>query len=314
MWSMSEHLWQPPSGQSPLASAGTALAEPPRFEQPTFDSLATSIHRPAAVPPPPRRSTRWVGVAAFSVAVALGAGYLGGTLADDGSTSAGSSSVVTTASAGFSGMELDIASAIAAVEPSVVSVNTVVETRRGPFVSSGEGAGTGVVMSADGLILTNAHVVEGATTITVTVSGETTTRTATLVASDATNDIAVLQVEDATGLIAAPIGDSTNLQVGDQVIAVGNALALEGGMTVTQGIVSAIGRDIETENGTLGNLIQTDAAISSGNSGGPLVNAAGQVVGINTAVATSSGSVSASNIGFVIPIDQAMSVARTLIG
>ncbi len=87
------------------------------------------------------------------------------------------------------------------------------------------------------------------------------------------------------------------------MVAIGNALALEGGPTVTEGIVSALGRSIDTDSGTLHGLIQTDAAISSGNSGGPLVNAAGQVIGMNTAVATSSGSVAASNIGFAISID-----------
>ena len=102
--------------------------------------------------------------------------------------------------------------------------------------------------------------------------------------------------------------------MGDVVLAIGNALALEGGMSVTQGIVSALDRTIETETGTLTGLVQTDAAISSGNSGGALVNAAGEVVGINTAVAASYGSVTASNIGFAIAIDDALTVASALIG
>ena len=102
--------------------------------------------------------------------------------------------------------------------------------------------------------------------------------------------------------------------MGDDVVAIGNALALEGGPTVTRGIVSALNRTIEDESGSLSGLIQTDAAISSGNSGGPLVNAAGQVVGLNTAVATSSQSVSAENIGFAIPINQALQVAARLRG
>ena len=97
------------------------------------------------------------------------------------------------------------------------------------------------------------------------------------------------------------------------VVAIGNALALEGGPTVTQGIVSALGRSIDTEEGHLDGLIQTDAAISSGNSGGPLANAAGQVVGINTAVASSGQGTQASNIGFVIPIAHALDLAQQLI-
>jgi putative serine protease PepD len=150
--------------------------------------------------------------------------------------------------------------------------------------------------------------------VTVTLVGETTARTATVVGSDADADVAVLKVDDIDGLVPADLGDSSALRVGDDVIAIGNALALEGGMTVTEGIVSALDRQIATEEGSLGGLIQTDAAISSGNSGGPLVNAAGQVVGMNTAVASGSGTVAASNIGFVIPIDTAASVARQMIG
>jgi putative serine protease PepD len=134
-----------------------------------------------------------------------------------------------------------------------------------------------------------------------------------VVASDAEADLALLRVSDTDRLVPAPLGSSADVQVGDQVVAVGNALALEGGMTVTQGIVSAVDRSIETEAGTLAGLIQTDAAISSGNSGGPLVNAAGEVIGINTAVATSGGGVSASNIGFVISIDTAQSVVEDLL-
>ena len=131
--------------------------------------------------------------------------------------------------------------------------------------------------------------------------------------ADAANDIAVVQVTDTTGLVAAPLGSSDQVAVGDSVVAIGNALALEGGMTVTQGIVSALDRSLQTDTDSLAGLIQTDAAISSGNSGGALVNAAGQVIGINTAVATSYAGVSVSNIGFAISIDNAIAVANSLI-
>ena len=127
-------------------------------------------------------------------------------------------------------------------------------------------------------------------------------------------DVAVLRVDDPSGLVAADIATAGSAAVGDQVIAIGNALALDGGMSVTQGIVSAVDRSIESDSGTLTDLIQTDAAISSGNSGGPLANAAGQVIGINTAVAASSGGVQASNIGFAISIARALEVADELIG
>ncbi len=171
--------------------------------------------------------------------------------------------------------------------------------------------GTGVVIDGGGHILTNAHVVIDAVEITVTLAGDSTPRAATVVASDPSADVAVLHVEDSAGLVPAPRA-AAHPAVGEPVVAIGNALALEGGMTVTQGIVSALDRSIETDSGVLGNLIQTDAAISSGNSGGPLVDAAGRVVGINTAVASSGGGVEASNIGFAIAIDTAMTVAQRL--
>lgn len=167
-----------------------------------------------------------------------------------------------------------------------------------------------MVIDDDGHILTNAHVVAGATQVTITVNGGS--REATVIASAADADIAVLRVSDNTGLVPAALSTSTS--VGEEVLAIGNALALEGDMTVTRGIVSALDRSIQTEAGTLTDLIQTDAAISSGNSGGPLVNANGEVIGINTAVAASDGTTQASNIGFAISIDQALAVADALLG
>jgi putative serine protease PepD len=143
-------------------------------------------------------------------------------------------------------------------------------------------------------------------------SGESQSRTATLVGADTEADLALLQLEDTSNLTPATLGSSAALAVGDDVVAIGNALALRGGPTVTHGIVSALGRTLDTESGTMTGLIQTDASISSGNSGGPLVNAAGEVIGINTAVATSGGGTSAENIGFVIGIDQAMPVVERL--
>ena len=167
------------------------------------------------------------------------------------------------------------------------------------------------IIDDQGHVLTNAHVVEGASEVTVTVNGEE--RSATVVGAATESDIAVLRLDDPSGIIPATLASTTAVAVGDPVVAIGNALALEGSPTVTQGIVSALGRSIETESGTLTGLLQTDAAISSGNSGGPLVNAAGEVIGINTAVAASGNGVSASNIGFVIPIDTALEVARQLL-
>ena len=208
---------------------------------------------------------------------------------------------------------INVAAVLKAVEPSVVSIDTVIQSGRGPFQSQGQGAGTGVVFdAAAGYIITNAHVVDGATSITVTV-GSGPARDAQLVSADTTADIAVLRVTDTAGLVAAQLGSTASVAVGDPVVAIGNALALEGGMTVTEGIVSALNRSLDFSSGTLTGLIQTDAAISSGNSGGALVNSAGQVIGINTAVAASNAGVNVSNIGFAISIDDAIAKADALI-
>jgi S1-C subfamily serine protease len=191
--------------------------------------------------------------------------------------------------------------AFGVVKPSVVSIstkgfNTIEGFGRG--IDPAEGAGSGVIISPDGLILTNAHVVRGATAITVTFS-DRTTKQAALVGSSRSNDVALIKIQDASNLPAATLGDSSLLEVGDQVVAVGNALALEGGPTVTSGIVSALDREISDGDISLQGLIQTDAPINPGNSGGPLVNAAGEVVGMNTAIIQNS-----NNIGFAIAVNE----------
>ena len=173
--------------------------------------------------------------------------------------------------------------------------------------------GSGFVVDKDGHIVTNFHVVQGASRVEVSFSNQDTVK-ATVVGTDPSTDLAVLKVDaPAKALTPLALANSDAVQVGDPVVAIGNALALEGGPTVTQGIVSALGRSIDTDEGHLDGLIQTDAAISSGNSGGPLANASGQVVGINTAVAASGQGTQASNIGFVIPIAHALDLAHQLI-
>jgi putative serine protease PepD len=248
------------------------------------------------------------------VLLSVSGGYLGQRLGASSEATEEKAPAVATTKAAFANGDMDVASVLHELDASVVAIRTTVETQRGPFVERGEAAGTGIVIDDEGHILTNAHVVNGATSVSVTLPGESNARDAQVVGADTANDIAVLKVDDATGLVAAPLAEGSTLAVGDEVVAIGNALALEGGMTVTEGIVSALDRSLETESGTLHGLIQTDAAISSGNSGGPLVNARGEVVGVNAAVATSSGTVEASNIGFAISIDQAMHVAEQLLG
>jgi len=189
------------------------------------------------------------------------------------------------------GEALDVRSLLEKVSPSVVSVHT--GTR------DGDAAGSGIVISDDGLVLTNAHVVAGARTIEVDFSDGRTAE-ARLIGAVPENDVALVQAEGlAEPVTAAELGSSADLVVGDQVIAIGNALNLGEAPSVTTGIVSALGRSIRSPTGdSLFDLIQTDAAINPGNSGGPLVNAAGQVVGVNTAILAD-----AQNIGFALSID-----------
>jgi len=190
---------------------------------------------------------------------------------------------------------------------SVVTISTTVDDDFG----GGRGVGTGVVLTSDGEILTNAHVIEDATEVVVRFAGETEPRVAKILASDLGNDLALIKV-DVTGLIAATFAKPGSVQIGDTVVAIGYALALDGGPTVTSGIVSALKRTIETDSGALNSLIQTDAAISSGNSGGPLVNLKGEVVGINTAVARGDSESAANNIGFSISVDEVLIVIEQL--
>jgi S1-C subfamily serine protease len=206
----------------------------------------------------------------------------------------------------------DVHQIVTAVGPSVVSVQTR-SLGLGTFLQAvpQEGAGSGFVLSPDGIIVTNNHVVDGATTITVTLA-DGRKLDARVLGRDSNADLAVLKV-DASGLPAVKLGRSDALVVGDSVVAIGNALALDGGPTVTQGIVSALDRTISAgdQGGqsaeTLRHVLQTDAAINPGNSGGPLLNAAGEVVGINTAVAGD-----AQNIGFALAIDKALPIINTL--
>jgi S1-C subfamily serine protease len=202
----------------------------------------------------------------------------------------------------FSTGEFDVHSVLAKVGNAVVAIDVTAQSR-GRTVS---GAGSGFVISDQGYVLTNNHVVDGATTVTVAFS-DGTTEDATVVGTDATHDIAVLKIADIHGATPLVLGDSSTLQVGDEVLAIGNALDLGDSPTVTLGIVSAKDRSIETDTESLQGLIQTDAAINPGNSGGPLVNASGEVVGINTA-----GVQDANNIGFAIDINTIKSAITQL--
>ncbi len=203
---------------------------------------------------------------------------------------------------------LNVQGILAKTIPAVVSVQTDALIEQdgffGPTTLQVKGAGTGMVLSSDGDVLTNNHVIEGAQRITVTFEGERDPRPADLVGTDPNRDVAIIRVRDVRNLKTVTLGKSSNLAVGDDVLAIGNALALSGGNTVTRGIVSALERSINDPGENLQHLIQTDAAINSGNSGGPLVDAAGDVIGMNTIVIRGAGNgAPAESIGFAIAID-----------
>ena len=201
----------------------------------------------------------------------------------------------------------DITSVVAAAKDSVVTLTSQIATNRGPFGDgTATGIGSGIILTADGYVLTNRHVVEGTQSLTATLADGAEYPASVVTISDKT-DLALVKVQ-ATGLKAATIGDSGAVAVGQTAIAIGSPLGTYT-ETVTKGIVSALNRTItvrDEETGrptTLNGLIQTDAAINQGNSGGPLLNGSGDVVGVNTATASS-----AEGIGFAIPIREAQTL------
>jgi S1-C subfamily serine protease len=173
-----------------------------------------------------------------------------------------------------------------------------------------EGAGSGFVIDGKGYILTNFHVVQGAQTIEV-VLGDQSRYSAKFIGADQRNDVALLKVEPkGKALMALPLGDSAALQVGQKVLAIGNPFGFQS--TLTTGVVSALGRTVQTSQTTfIDQAVQTDAAINRGNSGGPLINSHGEVIGINSAIYTPSGTT--AGIGFAIPINTAKRIAHDLI-
>ncbi len=283
-----------------LSSSAEVAAAP---AEPSAEPLGAQPPPPVAAPAPATggpsaRRAALVGAVAGAVVAAIVAAGITVSLDDDAEPAAGTADatpVITTEGA------LDIHGILTKVQPSVVAIQTSQTTSRGVF----EGAGSGIVLSADGLILTNAHVIGSLGDITV-VLADGTEHEAVLVGASPDDDMAVIKV-DATGLVPAELGSSDDLRVGDEVIAIGNALNLGGEPTVTRGIVSAKDRDLDAQGVHLEGLIQTDAAINPGNSGGPLVNAAGQVVGMNTAIVAD-----AQNLGFSIAIDRAKPIIQDL--
>jgi len=197
----------------------------------------------------------------------------------------------------------------AEVGPSVVMVTTTgtVNTYFGSSIQ--QGSGSGIIISKEGYIVTNNHVIENSQIVRVVLS-DGTEHAAEIVGSDAKTDIAVLKIDADENLTVAVLGDSDKLQVGELAIAIGNPLGTQLTGTVTQGVISSVNRTVQASSNTYVNLIQTDAAINQGNSGGALVNGYGEVVGINTIKYAASG---VEGIGFAIPINDVMPIVEDLI-
>ncbi|HZN14160.1 MAG TPA: trypsin-like peptidase domain-containing protein [Acidimicrobiales bacterium] len=261
------------------------------------------IEDPAPDVQPPRIGRLRAAVIGVAAGAVLGGGLAGGlvyarTSSNSPQRAASAATSATTAPSpvpSLAGGGADVRAILTRVEPAVVSITASVSAGR---FGRGTAAGTGMVITSDGDVLTNAHVVSGASDIQVAIPDQGT-HPATLLGIDEANDVAVLKISDVKDLPTVTLGSSKSLQVGDPVVAVGNALALNGSPTVTTGIVSALDRQIGTEGGSMSHLIQTDAAINPGNSGGPLLDSGGRVVGMNTAVAGD-----AQNIGFALAVDE----------
>ncbi|MFD0820969.1 S1C family serine protease, partial [Micromonospora zhanjiangensis] len=264
----------------------------------------------------PGRAAKIVVAAVAGLALMAGSGVAGGiiALALDGNSSP---TISRTYSAAPIINGADLPKIASSVQNSVVSITT------------GSGEGSGVILSADGYVLTNNHVVATASGGTVkVVFADGKSATARIVGTDPKTDLAVVQADGVSGLNAAKLGDSDAMQVGDTVLALGSPLGLQG--SVTSGIISARDRTIQTGNendqqqnpfqpkqqqqavSSISGLLQTDAPINPGNSGGALVNTRGEVIGINTAIATSGQSTGNIGVGFAIPSNKAKIVADAL--
>jgi serine protease Do len=255
-------------------------------------------------PPAARRRRWWIGgLIAAAVILCLGAGFGGAQLFSslmENTETAKRQTVENDGNKVITNEEESIAGVVEKVSPSIVSIVTTSQGMSPYGATEEQGAGTGIIVGKDGYVMTNKHVVAGASTVGVVLTDGTTYDNVKVLGSDPLNDVAFLKIPDVSNLPAAELGDSTSIRVGQRVVAIGNSLG-QYQNTVTSGIISGTGRPVSAQSGesveNLTDLIQTDAAINPGNSGGPLLNLSGQVIGINTAIIED-----AQGIGFSIPI------------
>jgi putative serine protease PepD len=307
----------PPQQTDPTAEPGPYYVQP-RNEWPSNPPYQHDVpHWPPAQPPTPpdetpgatgaapNRGRRRMAMAAIVAAMVLGGGAAGGAIGtqlDHGSTATagtggGAAANARTVSSG------SLADVVANVSPSIVDIK----------VATGQGAaeGSGIVLTSNGRVVTNNHVVEGAAGSVQVTLADGKTASATVVGTDPQADIAVLQMRGVSGLTPATLGDSDSLTVGNTVLAFGSPLGLQG--TVTSGIVSALDRSLSSGSESLSGLVQTDAAINEGNSGGALVDTAGRVVGVNVAIATTGQDSGNIGVGFAIPVNTVKTVVDQIV-
>jgi S1-C subfamily serine protease len=291
--------WPGEPGEPPAGGSGYG---PPAFGSAPY----------GAPTPPPRRRRRAMALGGAAVLV-IGAGAAAAaTLAGNGPAAGGGAIPRPGATTDSVPNKINVGRVAATVTPAVVDITAI------DGYQSQTDAGTGMVLTANGDVLTNNHVVEGATRVTARIDGKGRTYQVRVLGTDATDDVALVQLQGASGLKTVTVGNSSVVKIGQPVVAIGNALDLSGSPTVTDGTISALGRSITaSDSGTgttenLHGLLQTDAPIEPGNSGGPLVNAAGQVIGMNTAAASATSASSVSNVGFAIPINRALNIARQI--
>jgi S1-C subfamily serine protease len=247
--------------------------------------------------------------------VAIAAGWVDA--GDDGAAATVAPAPLTEPAADQGGKALSVNQIYSQDSPGVAYIEAKRDAQPSPFnpfgqSQGGTATGSGFVIDGDGHIITNAHVVDGADSVTVQLGENGDTLNAKVVGTDPSTDVAVLQVEGDTGSIQPlTLGDSSDVKVGDPVVAIGNPFGLDD--TATAGIVSAVQREIDSPNGfTISNAIQTDAPINPGNSGGPLIDATGRVIGINSQIESPNGGGNIG-IGFAVPINTAKQVADQLI-
>ncbi|MGH2580375.1 MAG: S1C family serine protease, partial [Actinomycetota bacterium] len=267
----------------------------------------TQPQPPTSPPPAARRPGRIVAaILAALLLLGAGAGLGWGLTRDQGSPRA-----IGGSSSGQAATSLDVQAITDRVEPAVVDINTEIQ---GSIGQIGRGAGTGMLLTSSGEVLTNHHVIQGATKIEVSITGRPGTYEATVVGADIEDDVALLQVQGVSGLPTVTLADSSDVVLGQQVVAIGNALGQGGSASVTEGTVSALDRSITVvgEEEPLRGLIQMDAPIQPGDSGGPLVDSSARVVGMITAAARSNFGQSTSSIGFAIPSNDALGIVREI--